>query len=509
MSESRDKLARFFTLCPDMLAIANTDGYFTCLNPAWSRTLGWSEAELLGRPYLDFVHPDDREATLREASDIATGYVTVSFDNRYQCRDGSYKWLQWTSVLIPETGEIYGSASDITALKSTEAALLAANQRTERATEAKNTFLSRMSHDLRTPLNAVMGFAQLLELDTLTADQRDSVQQILRGGRHLLQMINEVLDIARIESGRLSLSLEPVVLAEVLNEAVGLVGPLADDRAILVEVGDLHGLVVCADRQRLTQVLLNLLGNAVKYNRPQGRVSITASVNAGRVSVAVMDTGPGIPPEKLPRLFTPFERLGAEQSGIEGTGLGLALSRGLAEAMHGVIHASSVVGRGSVFTLDLPASTLPAVEVEPIAAPTPGSARVSGEVVYIEDNPSNVRLVERVLSQRPDVRLTHAPDGDTGLSLVRARRPGLVLLDLHLPDLPGEYVLRQLFLDSTTRGIPVGVLTADATPAQRRKLLMAGAVAYMTKPLDVAQVLALVDRYLAVTAPSPVPAPTT
>jgi PAS domain S-box-containing protein len=492
-----DELSRFFSLCQDMLCIAGTDGYFRRLNPAWTRIVGWSEEELCAAPYLDFVHPDDRDRTIREASAIAAGHVTVSFDNRYRCRDGSYKWLQWTSVLFTEDQQIYATARDITALKTAEMALREAHDEASRATQAKNEFLSRMSHDLRTPLNAIMGFAQMLQLDELTPDQTDSLAHILRGGRHLLQLINEVLDIARIEAGRLSLSLEPVALKDVVPEAVALIGPLAEQRQIAIELADLGELTVLADRQRLTQILLNLLANAVKYNRHQGRVTVSARLaDPGVVSIAIADTGVGIPADKLALLFKPFERLGAEQSEVEGTGLGLALSKGLTEAMHGSIVAESVVDTGSIFRLELPNSDVAALRSRDTQGSGSAEPDTAGVVVYIEDNNSNLRLMERLLTRRPGVDLVHAPDGPRGLSLVRDRRPDLVLLDLHLPGMPGEEVLRQIWEDPATRKIPVAVLSADATPAQQRHLLAAGAIAYLTKPFDIGEVLRLVDRNL-------------
>jgi len=500
MTDARadDELSRFFTLCQDMLCIAGTDGYFRRLNPAFARILGWSEEELCAAPYLDFVHPDDRDRTVREASAIAAGHVTVSFDNRYRCRDGSYKWLQWTSVLFTEDQQIYGTARDVTALKTTEIALREAHDQAARATQAKNEFLSRMSHDLRTPLNAIMGFAQVLQLDELTTEQSDSLAHILRGGRHLLQLINEVLDISRIEAGRLSLSLEPVALKDVVPEAVALIGPLAEQRRIVIDLADLGELAVLADRQRLTQILLNLLANSVKYNRDEGRVTVSARrTGAGMVSIAITDTGVGIPTDKLALLFTPFERLGAEQSDVEGTGLGLALSKGLAEAMHGSIVAESVVDKGSTFRLELPNCDVAVLRLHDAQGGASALPDTAGVVVYIEDNNSNLRLMERLLTRRPGVELVHAPDGPRGLSVVRDRRPDLVLLDLHLPGIPGEEVLRQIWEDPTTRRIPVAVLSADATPAQQRRLLAAGAIAYLTKPFDIGEVLRLVDRTLA------------
>ena len=492
-----DERARFFTLCQDMLCIAGTDGYFRRLNPAWTRVLGWSEAELLSAPYLDFVHPDDRSTARLDTSATAAGHMPVSFDTRVRCRDGTYRWLQWTSIVLAEDQQIYATARDVTAVKATQAALRHAHDQAARATQAKNEFLSRMSHDLRTPLNAIMGFAQVLQLGRLTPEQSDSLEHILRGGRHLLQLINEVLDFSRIESGRLSLSLEPVALKDVIPQVVALIGPLAEQRRVTIVVSDLGELTVLADRQRLNQILLNLLANSVKYNRQGGRVMVSARLTgAGMVSVEIADTGVGIPSHQLARLFTPFERLGAEHTDVEGTGLGLALSRALAEAMRGSIVAESVVDCGSTFTLELPNCDVSVTRARKPQQETPTNLGVVGMVVYIEDNSSNVRLMEQLLSRRPGVQLLHAPDGYSGLSMVKEHRPGLVLLDLHLPGMPGEEVLRHIWESPEMRSIPVAVLSADATQAQQRRLLAAGAIAYLTKPFDIGEVLRLVDRTL-------------
>ena len=367
-----------------------------------------------------------------------------------------------------------------------------ARQEADRANHSKSEFLSRMSHDLRTPLNAIMGFAQLLQLDNLSADQQESVGHILHGGRHLLNLIDEVLDIARIESGHLSLSPEPVAMADVVEHAVALVRPQAQIREITIVVGIDSGLCVFADRQRLRQILLNLLSNAVKYNYHGGSIFVRASALDGAVRVEVADTGPGIPAGKLALLFIPFERLGAEQTGIEGTGLGLVLSKHLAEQMQGTLTAAEAA-EGARFHLTLPATAAPPAEPHVAAPPAVATGDYGGTILYIEDNLSNVRLMERVVRTRPNVALTHAPDGATGLEMIRADRPDLVILDLHLADMPGEEVLRHLWT-SRLGHIPVAVLSADATPPTRRRLLASGAIAYLTKPLDIAELMQLIDR---------------
>jgi PAS domain S-box-containing protein len=367
------------------------------------------------------------------------------------------------------------------------------------ANRAKSDFLSRMSHELRTPLNAILGFAQLLEVDVRNPEQRESVELILKGGRHLLALINEVLDIARIEAGTLSISLEPVLASEVVNGALDLVRPQAAARAV-----QLPGAIVCpryvrADRQRLQQVLLNLLSNAIKYNRNGGRVTASCTeAEAGRLRIAVGDTGSGIAPEMLVRLFTPFDRLGAEQGGIEGTGLGLALSKRLVEAMGGTLDVVSMLNEGSTFAVELPSvagPTVPVIDADRDAADQ-HSSMARGTVLYIEDNLSNLRLLEHIISRRPGVTLLSAMQGSRGIELAQHHRPQLILLDLHLPDLPGADVLQRLREDPRTRAIPVVVLSADATPGQVTRLLGQGAHGYLTKPLDLKQFLALLDDQL-------------
>jgi signal transduction histidine kinase len=368
------------------------------------------------------------------------------------------------------------------------------------ASRAKTEFLSRMSHDLRTPLNAVLGFAQLLEIEVQKPEQRDAVEQILKGGRLLLEMINEVCDISRIESGHLSVSPEPVGINDVTQHAIDLVRPLARQRGILLHSTPTNPeRHVMADRQRLTQVLLNLLSNAVKYNRESGDVRLWCDeVEAVRLRIHVQDTGAGIRPEKMDRLFVPFERLGAEETAVEGTGLGLALSKRLSELMGGTLGVHSVQDAGSTFWVELPLAPPPSQDVPgPDSRQTLGDATpLLGTVLYVEDNRSNRRLMERVMARRPGVRLLSAASGRAGIELVRAERPDLVILDLHLPDMTGEDVLRQLWEDRETRGTPVAVLSADATPGQIARLRVAGATAYLTKPLNVAELLALVDDQL-------------
>lgn len=392
-------------------------------------------------------------------------------------------------------------------LRQSETHLRQASREAERANAAKNEFLSRMSHELRTPLNAILGFAQLLEMDQLPPEQNDSVEQILKGGKHLLGLIDEVLDISRMEEGRLSVSLEPVELGQVVRECIGMVRPLAAQRnlALNVRLGDAWDVHILADRQRLKQVLVNLLANAVKYNNAGGRVTLAASVAAaGKIRIAVEDTGPGIPADKLERLFTPFDRLGAEQTEIEGTGLGLALSQRLVRLMGGTIGVESEYGQGTTFWVELPQVDSPIEELTNGAphttfetpAPDTMNGKMKHKILYIEDNLSNLRLLQRILTHRPQIELVTAMQGQLGLDLARVHQPDLIYLDLHLPDISGHEVLDQLQSDPITRDIPVVVVSADATPRQVERLLATGARAYLTKPLDVRQFYSVLDSTL-------------
>ncbi|HXB25137.1 MAG TPA: MHYT domain-containing protein [Gemmatimonadaceae bacterium] len=501
LRESEERYRSVVSEIDEVIFRTDAAGRWTFLNPAWTQITGFAPEESLGAPMIESLHPDDR------AGGVAEGRREV----RCLTKDNGARWVEVHARLTRgPSDELIGMAGvirDVSERRRAEEALRAARQTAEAASHAKSEFLSRMSHELRTPLNAILGFGQLIELEATTSGQRESADHILKAGRHLLALINEVLDITGIESGVLHLSAEPVAVADVVRETLDLIGPLAATRQIALSADspNIAGRHVHADRQRLKQVLLNLMANAVKYNRDGGRAHVTSEpAPNGRLRLVVSDTGPGIPPDKIGRLFTAFDRLGAEGTGVEGTGLGLALCKRLSEAMGGTIGVASTVGVGSMFWVELPAAVSPTAALDDgalAAMAKPPQAtngqRPSRTILYVEDNLSNLSLVQRILAHRPDVELIPSMQGGLALELARLHRPDLVLLDLHLPDIPGEEVLNQLRQAPDCRQIPVVVLSADATPSQIDRLMGAGAHAYVTKPLDVKPFMAIVNEVLA------------
>ncbi len=388
--------------------------------------------------------------------------------------------------------ELVGTCQDVT-----DRFLLA---EAERATLAKDEFLSRMSHELRTPLNAILGFSQLLEMGDLTDRQRANVDHVLKAGEHLLGLVNEVLEISRLQSNPEYVSIQPVATRAAIDEAIDLLAPMADARRIVVSVtGEDDDLWVLADVQRLKQALLNLLSNAVKYNHDGGRVQVRVRRGAEeRVEIAVADDGPGIASDLLVRMFTPFDRLGAEQGNIEGTGLGLALSKAFVEAMGGTLGVQSTPGRGSIFTVELAAA--PAGTPDAPTEDRGVSAEDRRLVLCVDDNPANLELIEQIFVERPGITVVTAIQGRIAVDLAHRQRPDLVLVDLNLPDIDGEEVMRLLQAEPETAHIPFVAISADATAERQRCVTALGALAYLTKPFDVAELLRIVDEAVHTTA---------
>jgi PAS domain S-box-containing protein len=490
---------------PSLIAIRTVDGRHILANQSYAQALGVTPDELLGK-------------TLAECDVASAGWLrvldgdrnvpargrTVRAQDEVEYADDSRRWLMTVKIPIQAAEgfdwHVLSISTDITKRLEAEREANEARDEALRSNLAKSEFLSRMSHELRTPLNSILGFAQLMEMRGLEERQLESVQQILKGGHHLLQLINEVLDISRIETGNLSISLEPVDVEAAVRQAMDLVKPLADERQITMDLHvEAESLFLQADRQRLIQVLLNLVSNAIKYNRPQGQVIIRLrTASDDEVGIEVSDTGGGIPEEGRERLFTPFDRIGAEGSTVQGTGLGLALSQRLAIAMGGQLILAASSPEGSTFQLTLSRTENPVAlaEVNKGNGPVPVETPTGHTVLYIEDNTANIRLIEHVMESRPDVELLVAMTGSMGLQLAYDQRPDLILLDLHLPDLDGAEVLTLLKRYPELSTVPVVILSADATQRQIDRLLTLGADRYLSKPLDIRELLAALDSLL-------------
>ena len=421
---------------------------------------------------------------LRDAQDAIIGYLLIGTDNTAR-----------------QLVEVERARLD-QALQDKNAELESAKVVAEKANLAKSDFLSSMSHELRTPLSAILGFAQLMDSGSPlpTSSQKRSIDQILQAGWYLLELINEILDLALIESGKLSLSLEPISLIEVIRECQAMIEPQARKRDISMSFPQFEILhVVKAERTRVKQVLINLLSNAIKYNKVGGTVVVDCTVsNQDRIRISVKDTGDGLTPEKLMQLFQPFNRLGQEAGVEEGTGIGLVVSKRLVELMKGVIGVESTVGEGSVFWIELNLTT----ELHPAAdAPEPTAiarARVHPgaqlhTVLYVEDNPANLMLVEDLMARRPDVRLLTARDGNRGIEIARASRPDVILMDINLPGISGIKAMRILAEDTSTAHIPVVALSANAIPRDIETGLEAGFFRYLTKPIKVNEFMDTLD----------------
>jgi len=485
-----------------------------------SGALYWSEriAPLFGYPegdletsyenFIGAVHPDDRQMVTDAVNACIERDIPYEVEHRVKWPDGSIRWLlERGDVSRNADGsplQMLGVVQDITERKRAEQALIDARDEADHANQAKSEFLSSMSHELRTPMNAILGFSQLMEYDdALPGEHQDNVHEILKAGYHLLELINEVLDLSKIESGSIDLSLEPVEVCPVVDECIGLMSPLADKRNIHISHTGLGGVAVRADRTRLKQALLNLLSNAIKYNREGGGVKLDVEHgDPDRLRIRVTDTGQGIPAGRLSELFQPFNRLGAENGQVEGTGIGLTITRRIVEMMGGSVGAESEAGVGSSFWIELPLESLSKPDHGHTASTDERSASASPAdetqhlVLYIEDNPSNIKLIAQILGRRRHIQLLTAHTPELGIELARARHPELILLDINMPGLDGYEVLDILKADPLLNGTPVIAVTANAMPRDIERGRQAGFADYLTKPLDVGRFNRILDTWL-------------
>jgi PAS domain S-box-containing protein len=506
LRESERRFRNILNTVPIGILYSDIDGRVRQANPRFRELTGFSEVELKAMTEDGWTHPDDRADDAALIATLVEGSVPLMRrDKRIVTKDGRTLWVKATTSLLRDgrgkARRIVAVMEDITEhLRLQEAEK--ARELAEAANRAKSDFLSRMSHELRTPLNAMLGFAQLLELDQrqpLAPSQKPWVGQIQQAGWHLLEMINDVLDLSRIESGNLRLSTEEVDTARVIAQTLALVESDADRRGIRVTTTVEPGAAMLrGDVTRVKQILTNLLTNAVKYNVDGGQVQVVARAEgADSVQIAVTDTGLGMDDAQLASLFQPFNRLGRERTNAPGTGIGLVISRRLAELMGGALDATSASGEGTTFRLTLPRAATDEPPDSVHAKLGPAEADYHQRIVhYVEDNETNVEVMRGVLAQRPQVRLDVSLTGLDGLARIRANRPDLILLDMHLPDIAGLELLRHLKADPDTATIPVVVVSADAVSAQIQTALDAGALRYLTKPVGVTELLEVVDAVL-------------
>jgi len=507
-------------------------GIIQLFNVGAERMLGYTAAEVVNKINPSDIH-DPREVTARAqelslelATPIAPGFEALAFkasrgiediyDLTYIRKDGSrFPASVSITALRNDYGDVIGYlliGTDNSARKRAESELNEAMDVVEKANRAKTDFLSAMSHELRTPLNAVLGFAQLMETGTPapTPSQKRNLDQILKAGWYLLELINEILDLALIESGKVTLSREPVSLSEVMMECRAMVEAQAHKRGIGMKFPRFETLYfVQADRTRVKQVLINLLFNAIKYNRPGGTVTVEFTLSApDSIRVSVRDTGAGLAAEQVAQLFQPFNRLGKEASAEEGTGIGLVVTKRLVELMGGTIGVDSEVGVGSAFWVELSLTSAPQFALREAEGPAPVQPLMQPgapvrTLLYVEDNPANLELVEQLIARRPDLRLLSAADANLGIEFARAYQPEVILMDINLPGMSGIAAMKILREDPSTEHIPIIALSANAVPRDIEKALEAGFFNYLTKPIKVDKFMDALDAALKVASTAP------
>jgi PAS domain S-box-containing protein len=500
----------------DALMTTDQSGIISDVNKQMEALTGCTRDELIGAPFKNYFTDVERaDAAIKRV--LKENKVT-NYELTARARDGKETVVSYNATTFYDRDRnlqgVFAAARDVTermlldrALQETNVALEGARFAAERANLAKSDFLSSMSHELRSPLNAILGFAQLMEtgVPLPTPGQKDSIDQILQAGWYLLALINEILDLSLIESGKLSLSLECMSMIEVLNDCQAMIEPQAQTAGIRIRFPAFdHAHFVQADRTRVKQIVVNLLSNAIKYNRVGGTVEVTCrAVTAERTRIGFLDTGEGLSPEKISQLFQPFNRLGQETGVEQGTGIGLVVSKRLVELMGGEIGVESTVGVGSVFWIELNTTAAQELVSGAVEAMVPSEVQArSGTplhtVLCVEDNPANLMLIERLIARRPDIQLLSAKNGSHGVEIARGVKPDVILMDINLPGISGIRALQILSEDPTTAHIPVVALSANAMAHDIEKGLEAGFFRYLTKPIKVNEFMNTLDLALAV-----------
>jgi len=495
----------------DALIATDPSGMISDVNKQMEALTGCTRDELIGAPFKNyFTDPERAEAGIKRV--LAENRIT-NYELTAHARDGKETVVSYNATTFHDRDRklqgVFAAARDITerklldqALNETNIKLESAKSIAEKANLAKSDFLSSMSHELRSPLNAILGFAQLIDSGSppLTPRQKSNIDQILLAGWYLLDLVNEILDLALIESGKLLLSLEPMSLNEVMSDCQAMIEPQAQKSGISLTFPQFdRTYFVKADRTRVKQILINLLSNSIKYNRAGGTVVVNYSANtAERIRISITDTGEGLSVENLSQLFQPFNRLGREAGTEEGTGIGLVVSKRLVELMGGAIGAESTVGKGSVFWIELNRTNAPHMALDDDKSLAIGPAKISADtplrtLLYVEDNPANLLLVENLLERRPDIHLLSAQDGLRGIEVAHASLPDVILMDINLPGISGIQALKILRKDPTTARIPVIALSANAMPRDIAKGLEVGFFRYLTKPIKLNEFLDTLD----------------
>lgn len=495
------------------------DGRIIYVNEAACRNLGFSREELLGMSMFD-VDPDFSPARWAELNQRLKNGSVDPFETTHRSKDGRTFTVEVSANVLEIDGVEYhiGFAKDVTERKRAEDQICRTNEllearikertselerakdEAEQANQAKSVFLARMSHELRTPMNAILGFSQVLEIEPLNTEQQSFVHEIHQAGDHLLELINDLLDISRIESGRMEFNIDPVELRPIIEQATQIIRPLLHKMNLTFINRCAHDIMLMADATRLKQILVNLFSNAAKYNLAGGRILIECHpTGTDRLRVTVSDTGTGISQENLARLFTPFERLGMSgNTTIEGTGIGLALSKRMAQYMNGDIGVESKLGQGSTFWIELPLYSLATEIIAPIQAQieSPEQFTDKAKILYVEDNIPNLKVVEAMLRHLPNLTLLSATNGANGLELAQRYLPDIILLDIHLPDMDGYAVLQALQSKPETQVIPVIAVSADAMPLNVERGLNAGFCRYLTKPIQLSELIETINHFL-------------